>query len=70
MDGHRTIGQHIARVHEQRTPIHAAPSSARRETLVDARRYQRAAAAVLDWRRSRATWTAAEVSSWRKVSSL
>ena len=29
---HRTIGQHVARVHEQRTPIHAAPS------FLDARR--------------------------------
>ena len=33
VDGHRAIGQHVARVHEQRTPIHAAPSS------LDARRW-------------------------------
>ena len=31
--GHRAIRQHVARVHEQRAPIHATPSFPRRETL-------------------------------------
>ncbi len=33
VDGHRAIRQHVARVHEQRAPIHATPSFRRRETL-------------------------------------
>ncbi len=33
VDGHRAIRQHVARVHEQRAPIHATPSFPRRETL-------------------------------------
>jgi hypothetical protein len=26
VDGHRTIGQYVACIHEQRAPIHATPS--------------------------------------------
>ena len=33
VDGHRAIRQHVARVHEQRAPIHATPSFPRRVTL-------------------------------------
>src|SRR4029077_2293097 len=33
VDGHRAIRQHVARVHEQRAPVHATPSFPRRETL-------------------------------------
>src|SRR6202167_4857117 len=34
VDGHRAIRQHVARVHEQRAPIHATPSFPQRETLL------------------------------------
>jgi len=41
MDGHGAISEHVARIHEQRTPIHAIPLLS-----LDARRYQRIAIVV------------------------